>query len=218
VKPPPTLEIAELFFSIQGESSYAGQPCVFIRLAGCNLHCTFCDARYANEEAAQQQTLDQILAFVAAYPAFPVEITGGEPLLQEGVYPLLAELLAAGRRVLLETNGSLPVDRVPAGVVKIVDVKCPDSGAGDSFDRENLRLLSPEDELKFVISSRRDYDWAVDFLRTNLLPGNLIVHFSPVTTLLALGALADWILADRLKVRLQLQLHKFLWPEALRGK
>lgn len=212
------LEITELFFSIQGESSYAGQPCVFIRLAGCNLRCTFCDAPYAYEEAPTRKSLAEILAFVADFPGFPVEITGGEPLLQEEVYPLMAALLATGRRVLLETNGSLPLDRVPAGVVKIVDVKCPESGTGGSFDLNNLLLLCADDELKFVISSRDDYNWAVDFLRAYRRPNGPLVHFSPVTTLLEPGVLADWILADRLPVRLQIQLHKVLWPEAVRGK
>ncbi len=218
MKPLPTLDIAELFFSIQGEASYAGQPCVFIRVAGCNLHCNFCDARYANEELPTRRNLAEILAFAADYPGFPVEITGGEPLLQEGVYPLMAALLAAGRRVLLETNGSLSLHRVPAGVIKIVDVKCPDSGTGESFALGNLLQLGPEDELKFVISSRDDYNWAVDFLREQQLPGKQIIHFSPVTTLLEPGLLADWILADRLPVRLQIQLHKVLWPETVRGK
>jgi 7-carboxy-7-deazaguanine synthase len=218
VKTPPRLDVAELFFSIQGESSYAGQPCVFVRLAGCNLRCNFCDARYAYEEPPTRRSLAEILDFVGEYPGFPVEITGGEPLLQEEVYPLLEALLVGGRRVLLETNGSLPVDRVPAGVVKIVDVKCPESGTGASFDQHNLLLLCPEDELKFVISSRDDYNWAVDFLRQNRRPDGPIVHFSPVTSLLEPGVLADWILADRLEVRLQIQLHKVLWPGVQRGK
>ncbi|NTV12697.1 MAG: radical SAM protein [Desulfobulbaceae bacterium] len=218
VKTRPTLEIAELFFSIQGESSYAGQPCVFIRLAGCNLRCHFCDARYAIEEPPTRRTLAELLAFAAEYPGFPVEVTGGEPLLQEGVYQLMTDLLAAGRLVLLETNGSLPLDRVPAGVIKIVDVKCPDSGTSESFVLGNLQQLSPTDELKFVISSRDDYNWAVDFLREHGLPDHRVVHFSPVTTILEPGIIADWILADRLPVRLQIQLHKVLWPEALRGK
>jgi len=218
VKTQPTLDIAELFFSIQGESSYAGQPCVFIRLAGCNLCCNFCDAGYANTEPPTRRTLAEILAFVADYPGFPVEITGGEPLLQETVYPLMAALLGAGRQVLLETNGSLALERVPAGVIKIVDVKCPDSGTGASFALGNLLQLAPEDELKFVISSRDDYNWAVAFLREHRLPGHRIVHFSPVTTLLEPGVLAEWVLADRLPVRLQIQLHKVLWPGVVRGK
>jgi 7-carboxy-7-deazaguanine synthase len=218
VKILPVLDIAELFFSIQGESSYAGQPCVFIRLAGCNLRCNFCDARYANEEPPTRRSLAEVLAFAAEYPGFPVEITGGEPLLQKAVYPLMEALLAAGRRVLLETNGSLALDRVPAGVIKIVDVKCPDSGTGESFALGNLQQLAPGDELKFVISSRDDYNWAVNFLREQRLPCERIIHFSPMTTLLEPGTLADWILADRLEVRLQIQLHKVLWPEVLRGR
>lgn len=218
MKTQPLLDVAELFFSIQGESSYAGQPCVFVRLAGCNLHCNFCDARYANEEVPTRRSLTEVLAFVAEYPEVPVEITGGEPLLQEGVYPLMEALLAAGRLVLLETNGSLALDKVPAGVVKIVDIKCPDSGAAESFAPGNLRQLAPLDELKFVISSRDDYNWAVDFLRKQHLPADRIIHFSPVTQLLDPGILADWILADRLPVRLQIQLHKVLWPEVDRGR
>lgn len=218
MKTQPLLDVAELFFSIQGESSYAGQPCVFVRLAGCNLHCNFCDARYANEEVPTRRFLTEVLAFVAEYPGVPVEITGGEPLLQEEVYPLMEALLAAGRLVLLETNGSLALDKVPAGVVKIVDIKCPDSGAAESFAPGNLRQLAPLDELKFVISSRDDYNWAVDFLREHRLSGDRIVHFSPVTTILEPGTLADWILADRLPVRLQIQLHKVLWPEVDRGR
>lgn len=218
MKTSPTLEVSELFFSIQGESSYAGQPCVFIRLSGCNLRCSYCDARYTYEEPGTRMEVAEIIAFAAGYPGFPVEVTGGEPLLQEEVYELLAGLLAAGRRVLLETNGSLPLDRVPAGVVKIVDIKCPGSAMAEQCDPDNLLLLCPEDELKFVLGSRADYDWAKNFLRHHRLLPPRIIHFSPVSGQLAPDELAEWILADRLPVRLQLQLHKVLWPEELRGK
>ena len=218
MKTRETLEVSELFFSIQGESSYAGQPCVFIRLAGCNLRCTYCDAGYTYQEAGIGMDLAEVLGFVAGYPDYPVEVTGGEPLIQEGVYGLLAGLLAAGRRVLLETNGSLPLGRVPAGVVKIVDIKCPDSGMVAHCDLNNLGLLTPEDELKFVLSSQADYDWARNFLREHSLGQPRIIHFSAVAERLAPGLLADWILADRLPVRLQLQLHKILWPGTSRGK
>jgi 7-carboxy-7-deazaguanine synthase len=218
VKITATLKVSELFFSIQGESSYAGQPCVFIRLAGCNLRCTYCDAGYTYEEPGHSMGTAEILGFVAGYPVFPVEVTGGEPLIQEEVYELLDGLLVAGRQVLLETNGSLPLDRVPAGVVKIIDIKCPDSGMAAQCDLDNLLLLCPEDELKFVLSSRADYDWTKDFLREHRLGHPRIIHFSAVSEHLAPGLLADWILTDRLPVRLQLQLHKVLWPATSRGK
>jgi len=218
VKTTTTLKVSELFFSIQGESSYAGQPCVFIRLAGCNLRCTYCDAAYAYEEPGKSMSLAEILGYAAGYPDYPVEVTGGEPLLQEEVYELLDNLLGGGRKVLLETNGSLPLDRVPAGVVKIIDIKCPGSNMASHCDLDNLLLLCPEDELKFVLSSRADYDWAKDFLLVQRLGLPRIIHFSAVSERLAPGLLADWILADRLPVRLQLQLHKVLWPGASRGK
>ncbi len=218
MKTKTILKVSELFFSIQGESSYAGQPCVFIRLAGCNLRCSYCDAAYTYEEPGESMSLAEILDFVAGYPDYPVEVTGGEPLIQEEVYELLGGLLGAGRRVLLETNGSLPLDRVPAGVVKIIDIKCPDSGMAAHCDLDNLLLLCPEDELKFVLSSRVDYDWAKDFLREHRLGHPRVIHFSAVSEDLAPGTLADWILADRLPVRLQLQLHKVLWPGTSRGK
>lgn len=212
------LEISELFFSIQGESSYAGQPCVFIRLSGCNLRCSYCDAGYTYQEAGSSRNVDELLAFAADYPGFPVEITGGEPLLQENVYPLMTELLAANRVVLLETNGSISLRKVPAGVVKIMDVKCPGSAMHEHLLPENLELLGEQDELKFVLCSRADYEWAVDLLSKTKPNRAVIIHFSPVTGKLEPSQLAAWILADRLPVRLQLQLHKFLWPEADRGK
>jgi 7-carboxy-7-deazaguanine synthase len=218
VKIGPKLKVSELFFSLQGESSYAGQPCVFIRLAGCNLRCTYCDAAYSYEEPGKYMDLAAILGFAAEFPDFPVEVTGGEPLIQEEVYELFDSLLAAGRKVLLETNGSLPLDRVPAGVVKIIDIKCPGSGMADHCDPDNLILLCPEDELKFVLSSRADYDWAKDFLQRHRLGRERIIHFSAASGRLAPSLLAEWILADRLVVRLQLQLHKVLWPESSRGK
>ena len=165
MKTPPQLEISELFFSIQGESSYAGQPCVFIRLSGCNLRCSYCDAGYTYEEAGTLKDMSEILTFVAQYPGFPVEITGGEPLLQENVYLLMNELLTDGRRVLLETNGSISLAKVPAGVIRIMDIKCPDSGMSKHLLQENIALLNPEDELKFVLSSRNDYEWAAEVVK-----------------------------------------------------
>ena len=218
MKTQPQLEISELFFSIQGESSYAGQPCVFIRLSGCNLRCNYCDAGYTYEEPTTLHDISEIMAFAARYPGAPVEITGGEPLLQDNVYQLMDELLAAGRRVLLETNGSINLAKVPAGVVKIMDVKCPGSGMDEHLLPDNFALLSPDDELKFVLSSRTDYQWAVELINKTALNKGVIIHFSPVTGKLEPAELAEWILNDQLPVRLQLQLHKFLWPEVVRGK
>lgn len=214
----PALLVAETFYSLQGESSWAGHPCFFIRLAGCNLRCAYCDARYTYEEPGHRRALPDLLAEVAAFPAaVPVEITGGEPLLQENVYPLLTALLAQGRTVLLETNGSLSLARVPAEVICVMDVKCPASGMADRFEPANLGRLTPRDEIKFVLSNRADYEWARDFLpRLPAFFGGL-VHFSPVIATLPPPDLAAWILADRLPVRLQLQLHTLLWPRQNRG-
>jgi 7-carboxy-7-deazaguanine synthase len=214
----PTLTLSEIFYSIQGESSYAGIPCVFVRLAGCNLRCRWCDARYTYEEPGTRWALSAILAEIDHYPATAlVEITGGEPLLQEGISPLMEQLLASGRTVLLETNGSLAIDRVPPGVVAVLDVKCPGSGMADRFDLANLKRLRPTDELKFVLASRADYEWAADFVRRHGLVGRYPIHFSPVVAELPPADLAQWLLADGLAVRLQLQLHTLLWPGRNRG-
>jgi len=217
VKSEPHLDISEVFHSIQGESSYAGYPCLFFRLAGCNLRCSYCDARYTYEEPASPWPLSRLLAEAEKYPGSLIELTGGEPLLQEGVYPLLAGLLAAGRTVLLETNGSLDIGRVPREVIKIVDMKCPDSGMGEKMALANLDLLAPHDELKFVLSSRRDYEWARELLTSRRLAEKAQVIFSPVVERLSPALLAGWLLADRLPARLQLQLHTLLWPEKKRG-
>ena len=213
----PTLTVAEIFYSIQGESSHAGLPCLFFRLSGCNLHCSYCDARYACEEPGSVTPLTELLAEATRFPEVLIEITGGEPLLQEGVYPFMAALLAAGRTVLLETNGSIRIDRVPTGVIRIVDLKCPDSGMGEKIAWENLDLLTPTDEIKFVVASRRDYEWARETLRTHRLGQRVNTILSPVTSCLAPAKLADWLLEDRLPARLQLQLHTQLWPGISRG-
>ncbi len=219
----PGLTVSELFFSLQGESTYAGLPCVFIRLAGCNLRCCYCDARYTYEEAGHRESLAGILAFVERYPGALVEITGGEPLLQADAIPLMELLLAQGRTVLLETNGSLDLSSVPAGVITIMDVKCPGSGLQNATRLTNFALLKPQDEIKFVLCSRTDYEWAVSALRRHHLldPLNgLAKHpllFSPVPGRLPPAELAAWILEDNLPVRLQLQLHKILWPGTDRG-
>ncbi|MEW6593681.1 MAG: radical SAM protein [Thermodesulfobacteriota bacterium] len=214
----PTLLLSEIFYSIQGESSCAGYPCVFVRLSGCNLRCRWCDARYTYEEPGTPWALPAILTEIDRYPATAlVEITGGEPLLQEGVYPLMSHLLARGRNVLLETNGSVALDQVPQGVITIMDVKCPGSTMADRFDPANLARLRPGDELKFVLASRGDYEWATDFVQRHGLIGRFPIHFSPVTTELPPADLAGWLMADGLPVRLQLQLHTLLWPEKTRG-
>ncbi|MFZ5759422.1 MAG: radical SAM protein [Thermodesulfobacteriota bacterium] len=219
------LRVSELFYSIQGESTYAGYPCAFIRLAGCNLRCAYCDARYTYEEEGQEKRLDELLAFVDTHPAALVQITGGEPLLQEGIYPLMAALLRRQRLVLLETNGSRSLTQVPTGVVKVMDLKCPESGMAGTTLPDNFRLLTPADEVKCVVSSRADYDWAVAELRRHFpdlrQPGTLRQRpkllFSPVADRLSLATLASWLLADGLSLRLQAQLHKILWPTESRG-
>jgi 7-carboxy-7-deazaguanine synthase len=211
------IEICELFYSIQGESSYAGYPCFFIRFAGCNLRCTYCDTRYAYEEESHSYSISRILAALDKYPGVLVEITGGEPLLQEGVYPLFDQLLAAGRTVLLETNGSFSLEAVPADVVKIMDIKCPSSGMHDKMIFDNFGCLTPTDEIKFVISSREDYKWAGKLVSAYHLHDKATVTFSPVTAMLPPAALAEWLLADRLPVRLRLQLHTILWPGKTKG-
>lgn len=211
------LDVAETFYSIQGESSFSGYPCVFIRLAGCNLRCRWCDSRYTYEQPGRLLAISEILDYVDQHPGALVEITGGEPLLQENVYPLLSELIDLGRTVLLETNGSISLKRVPATIIKIVDLKCPDSGMHEQMDFDNLRYLTPSDEIKFVISSERDYDWAVTLLRSHEILQFAAVIFSPVITKISPAALARKILADGLPVRLQVQLHAILWPDRERG-
>jgi len=211
------LEICELFYSIQGESSYAGYPCFFIRFFDCNLRCTWCDTRYAYEGEHTSFTISQILAELEKYPGVMVEITGGEPLLQKGVYPLFEKLLAADRTVLLETNGSISLENVPEAVVKIMDVKCPGSFMHDKMNFDNFRFLNPKDEIKFVLSSREDYLWATDLVNAYDLAAQTTITFSPVASRLFPATLAEWILDDRLPVRLRLQLHAILWPDRTKG-
>ena len=211
------IEISEIFYSIQGESAYAGYPCFFIRVAGCNLRCSYCDASYTYEEPGSAYSIEQLLAEASAYADVLVEITGGEPLLQPAVYPLIDKLLQNGRTVLVETNGSLSLEKVPKEVVKIMDVKCPGSGMHEKMDFRNFSYLSPTDEVKFVISSRQDYDFAKKTLLLHSLLGMCKVSFSPVTDRLASYDLARWIMDDRLPVRLQLQLHTILWPDKTRA-
>lgn len=217
MKSKTRLQVCEIFYSIQGESSYAGYPCVFIRLAGCNLRCAYCDASYSYDEPGQDTALAQIMEKISLHPGSLVEITGGEPLLQEAVYPLLHSLCKAKRTVLLETNGSINVAAVPKGVVKIVDMKCPDSGMSGMMDYENLLLVTRRDEVKFVLSSRRDYEWARQIAEEHRLAARSNILFSPVAGKLPPATLAEWLLADGLQARLQLQLHTILWPDRTRG-
>jgi 7-carboxy-7-deazaguanine synthase len=211
------LTINEIFYSIQGESTRAGQPCVFVRLTACDLRCSWCDTPYAFHEGAKR-TLDEVVADVERYGCHLVEITGGEPLLQDDVYPLMRRLVDSGRTVLLETGGHRPIGGVPDEVIKIVDVKCPASGESDKNDWSNLDALSPHDEVKFVIQDRRDYEFAVDVVRRRGLAGRCAaVLFSPVHGVLDPKTLSEWMLADGVPARLQVQLHKYIWPPFTRG-
>lgn len=206
--------VYEIFKSIQGESTYAGLPCVFVRLAGCNLSCSWCDTPYARvPDEAIEMTVAEVIEKVGGYNCPIVEITGGEPLLQEEAAELAAGLLERDYRVLLETNGSVCLSGLDPRVVKIVDVKCPSSGHAGSFLLENLALISPEDEMKFVIAGREDYDSAVRFMEEFLRGRTEKVLFAPVRPHLSPRDLSEWILRDALKVRLQLQLHTYIWPD-----
>jgi 7-carboxy-7-deazaguanine synthase len=211
------LTVNEIFHSIQGESTRAGEPCVFVRLTACDLRCSWCDTAYAFHEG-RKMSVDEVVAAVDAHGCPLVEITGGEPLLQDDVYPLMERLLAGGRTVMLETGGHRPITRVPAAVVKIVDVKCPGSGEADSNDWTNLQALAPHDEVKFVVGDRVDYEYARDVIaRYGLAARAAAVLLSPVHGALEPKILSEWMLADRLPARLQLQLHKFIWPAHTRG-
>ena len=211
------LTINEIFHSIQGESSRAGELCVFVRLTACDLRCTWCDTPYAFHEG-RKMSVDEVVAAVEAHGSPLVEITGGEPLLQEDVYPLMDRLLAGGRTVMLETGGHRPTTRVPAAVLKIVDIKCPGSGEADRNDWSNLDRLEAHDEVKFVVQDRADYEFARDVIARHALPGRAAaVLLSPVHGVLEPKALSEWMLADRLPARLQLQLHKYIWSPTTRG-
>jgi len=211
------LTVNEIFRSIQGESTRAGEPCVFVRLTACDLRCSWCDTPYAFYEG-RKMSVDAVVAEVEGHLCPLVEITGGEPLLQEDVYPLMDRLLARGRTVMLETGGHRPITRVPAAVVKIVDVKCPGSGESDKNDWSNLDRLAPHDEVKFVVQDRADYEFAKDVIaRHRVAERAAAVLLSPVHGVLDPRTLSEWILADRLPARLQLQLHKYIWPPNTRG-
>lgn len=213
----PTLEVCEIFKSIQGESLHAGLPCAFIRLSGCNLRCGYCDTRYSYANG-KTMAIERVLKKVEGFKTRVVEITGGEPLLQSGTIPLMRKLLSLRHTVLLETNGSISLKNVPEGVVKIMDIKCPSSGMSGKVCWENLALLGPHDPVKFVIGDRKDYRWAKRQVISRKLSEKQPVLFSPVWKKQKAAVLAEWILKDRLSVRLQVPLHKVLWPSENRGK
>jgi 7-carboxy-7-deazaguanine synthase len=224
--------ITEIYKSIQGESTYAGLPCVFVRLTGCNLRCNWCDSEYTFT-GGQRMSSEEVLHRVETLSPSGglVEVTGGEPMLQQKeIVPLMESLLNIGFTVLLETSGERPLESVPKAVVKIVDVKCPDSGEGESFHLPNLDALESKDELKFVISSRADYEFAKVFVAEHVLDQRVsAILFSPAFAKNATGSrdsshccvdpreLAEWMLADGVPARLSLQLHKFIWDPAMKG-
>ena len=209
------VEVSEIFHSIQGESSWSGQPCVFIRLTGCNLRCAYCDTSYAYEQGRFME-IAEIMERVRRLRCDLVEVTGGEPLIQAETPSLIGGLLDAGHTVLLETNGSIDIGVVDPRCVRIMDIKCPSSGMAGQNDLRNLKKLGVQDELKFVIGSREDYEFARDLLST-LPAARCKINFSPVFGSLAPRSLAEWILEDHLAVRLNLQLHKIIWGPEARG-
>jgi 7-carboxy-7-deazaguanine synthase len=226
------MQVTEIYKSIQGESTYTGLPCVFVRLTGCNLRCTWCDSEYTFQ-GGRKKTIEDVSGEVSRLSPGGglVEITGGEPLLQEReVVPLMQRLLDDGYKVLLETSGERPLERVPAQVIKIVDVKCPDSGEGGTLCMENLKALTAHDEVKFVLSSHADYEFAREFMRQHRLAERVnAVLFSPAFRKEASGArdssqclldpqeLAEWMIADNVSARLGLQMHKFIWDPSVKG-
>jgi 7-carboxy-7-deazaguanine synthase len=212
------LKINEIFCSIQGESSYAGLPCVFVRLTGCNMRCSYCDTKYAYTEGTDM-TVEQVMEKVKSYKTEIVEVTGGEPLVQDAVPGLIKNLLDERYSVLLETNGSMDISVVDNRCVKIMDIKCPSSGEAGKTFQQNIRRLSEKDEIKFVIGDRKDFDYAKEMIR---LVGKENPHvtkmlLSPLYGVLHPETLAQWIITDKLNVRLQLQLHKIIWGEEARG-
>ncbi len=211
-----TLSVNEIFFSIQGESTRIGEPCVFVRLAGCDLRCRWCDTEYAFNEGRRLE-IATIIDNVRVFPANLVEITGGEPLLQPAVHTLIGRLLELGRTVLIETGGHRDIRQVDPAAILVYDIKCPDSGMSEHNRWENLDHLRTQDEIKFVIASRHDYEWARQVVRDRKLAPAHHVLFSPVWNSLRPRDLAEWILEDGLPVRMQVQLHKILWGPDARG-
>lgn len=217
---PRTLKLSEIFFSIQGEGSRAGQPCIFVRLHGCGLRCTYCDTPYAldHRQGGEWAGFGQILEQVRKYPCRFVEFTGGEPLEQPEVNVLIGELLDQGYTVAVETGGHVDISATDPRAIRILDLKTPGSGMAKRNLMENIHHLTLQDEVKFVCDSRADYEWAREIIRTHNLPSIVnTVLISPVFGTLDYADLAGWILTDGLNVRLQLQLHKFIWEPNRRG-
>ncbi len=210
------MRINEIFYSIQGESTRAGHPCIFVRLTGCNLRCIWCDTAYAFYEG-EEMTVDEVLDRVKDYPCRLVEVTGGEPLLQQDVHPLITRLLDRGYQVLIETAGSFDIREVDSRANIIMDIKCPASEMMDRMLWENIEVLTPKDEVKFVIKDYHDFEWASQITQQYGLLSKCPVLFSPVFGELEPRRLAQWILEDGLKVQLQIQLHKYIWDPQMRG-
>ncbi len=210
------LKVTEIFYSIQGESSYAGKPCVFVRLTYCNLRCTYCDTEYSFY-GGEEMSLEEIIAKVESYGCNLVEITGGEPLVQKNSLQLMHELCDKGYEVLIETGGSLPIKDIDPRVKIIMDLKCPSSGMVKKNLYENINYLKPADEVKFVMGSREDYEWSKTIINDYKLMEKCPLIFSPVFGSLELKDLAGWILEDKLNVRMQLQMHKYIWDPMERG-
>ena len=206
------IKINEIYLSVQGESTHTGLPCIFIRLTGCNLRCSWCDTAYAFHEG-KNMSIDEILQKVANFEIHLVEITGGEPLMQDNVYTLMRRLIEKGYKVMLETGGSISLERVPKEVIKIMDLKCPGSGEQEKNNLDNLKLLLPHDEVKFVILDKKDYEWSRDIIKRYKINETAHILISPVFDKLELKEIVKWILEDRLPVRLQTQLHKIIWDK-----
>jgi 7-carboxy-7-deazaguanine synthase len=211
-----SLTVNEVFFSIQGEGTRAGLPCVFLRLTGCPLRCVWCDTAYAFHEGRRREE-DELLAELAAFPARLLQLTGGEPLSQPAALPFVTALLDRGWSVLVETSGHVPLDGLDPRAVVVMDVKAPGSGESHRMHWPNLERLRPSDEVKLVLLDRGDYEWARALVRERRLDERCTVLFSPVHGRLEPGQLARWVLDDGLPVRLQVQLHKVLWPDVERG-
>lgn len=217
IRLPNMLKVNEIFYSIQGESTHAGRPCLFIRLTGCNLRCRYCDTRYAYH-SGRSYKIEAILDRFRNARCNLVEITGGEPLLQEETPELCRRLSEQGFEVLVETNGTRNIDCLADGIKRIVDIKCPGSGESEKTDTNNFQRFRAGDEIKFVLTDQTDYQWAKSVMDQYGIPDTVPVLFSPAFQTLDARTLADWILHDRLNVRLQLQLHKIIWPDAERGR
>lgn len=207
------LNISEIFFSIQGEGTHTGLPCIFIRLAGCNLNCRWCDTKYARS-GGEKKTIEEIFAEIKKYPGRLVMVTGGEPLHQEGTAGLLSSLIAEGYQVLLNTNGSYTLSGLPKNIIRCIDIKCPGSGESDSFLLSNVDFIHQNDEINFVISNREDFDWASSFVNGKLKDIDVNIFFTPAYGMLSPQTLAEWLLNSKnVKIRLGIQLHKIIWGE-----